>query len=129
MSDTQTPASALLSLAKSSTGRTKMGRFRQLLPEIEAARQAGATHQAIVDVLRSQGLELSEKTYSVMLARARAKTKQQAPASPRQEHRPVSVMRQPAPGQSVELSDQRQSTPGKPETFDWEALKRQEIAW
>lgn len=71
MSDTKQARAALQALAEASDKRTKMGRFRELLPQIEATHRAGIPHQQILETLKQQGLDLTPKAYSVMLYRAR----------------------------------------------------------
>ena len=44
-------------------------RIKKLLPDIEAAFQAGATRKAIVEVLNSEGIEISADVFSTYMAR------------------------------------------------------------
>jgi hypothetical protein len=54
-----------------SADTSKMRRFISVLPEIEAARDAGVKHQQIIEKLNEFEFSLTFKTYSVMLSRAR----------------------------------------------------------
>lgn len=66
---------ALAALKTTSGRRTKMGILRALLPQIEAAQLAGVPHEEIWQTLKQHGLDVSAKTYSVLLARARAQVR------------------------------------------------------
>ena len=50
---------------------TKMGVFRQLLPEIEHLLRLGHRSKAICDCLRADGLDLGYEAFRVYLRRAR----------------------------------------------------------
>nr|WP_280971501.1 hypothetical protein [Cupriavidus gilardii] len=86
---------ALAALTTGSGRRTKMGILRALLPVIEAAQAAGVPHHEIWKTLTLHGLDVSEKTYSVMLTRARSQVRrnastavpQVAPPTPHSEQR------------------------------------------
>lgn len=72
MDDTKDVAAALQALVQSdATARTKMGRLRQLLPEIEAAQAAGISHEQILLALNERGFDLKMGPYSTMLWRIR----------------------------------------------------------
>lgn len=72
MDDTKEVAAALQALVQSdATARTKMGRLRQLLPEIEAAQAAGISHEQILVALNERGFDLKMGPYSTMLWRIR----------------------------------------------------------
>lgn len=63
----------LLALARSHNSRSRYRRMRELLPGIEAAREAGTSHAAILETLRSDyELDIEPGTYTVYLARLRA---------------------------------------------------------
>lgn len=51
--------------------RTKTGRLRELLPQIEAAQAAGYANTDIAQALTRQGLEIDKKTLETMLYRIR----------------------------------------------------------
>lgn len=51
--------------------RTKTGRVRELLPQIEAAQAAGYSNEDIAKALKDQGLDVSKKTLETMLYRIR----------------------------------------------------------
>jgi len=44
-------------------------RIKALLPDIEAAFAAGATRKAVVEVLNSEGIEISPEVFSTYMAR------------------------------------------------------------
>lgn len=72
MDDTKGVAAELQALAQSdASARTKMGRLRQLLPEIDAAQAAGISHEQILAALNKRGFELKMGAYSTMLWRIR----------------------------------------------------------
>lgn len=83
MDDTKDAANALDALVKNgTTARTKMGRLRQLLPSIEAAQDAGISHEQILVALNERGLDLKLGPYSTMLWRIRhGKTKAKGSAA------------------------------------------------
>jgi len=122
MSDTKQARAALQALAEASDKRTKMGRFRELLPQIEATHRAGVPHQQILETLKQQGLDLTPKAYSVMLYRARQDKEKggtqylaapiHAPAAPA----PIAAPGQPAPV-SPEPAKSAETTP-EPENLD-----------
>lgn len=62
--------------------RTKSGRIRELLPEIEAARERGATHTEILTMLNELGLDLKFRAYMTLVSRAREREKRKAPLPP-----------------------------------------------
>ncbi|WP_404995469.1 hypothetical protein [Cupriavidus pauculus] len=72
---------ALAALTAGSAKRTKMGVLRALLPLIESAQAAGVPHDGIWQTLKEHGLDVSFKTYSVMLARARAQMRVAPPGA------------------------------------------------
>lgn len=75
MTDT-TASQALQELAEKTNKRSKMGRLRELLPDIEAAQLAGVSNEEIVATLNKQGLDITPKAFSVMLTRARKQVKE-----------------------------------------------------
>lgn len=74
----QRARTALAQLAARPPKPSKAAQIRQLLPEIEAAQAAGASRKEIVEALRNSGLDVSMKTFSTALARARRKRTQRA---------------------------------------------------
>lgn len=60
--------------------RTKTGRLRELLPEIERARELGISHAEILERLNALGLDLTYKTYTESLYRIRRKREKAPPA-------------------------------------------------
>lgn len=71
MENQKSVAEALAALPTSSSTRTKAGRLRELLPQIEVVHAAGVPHQTIVETLNEKGFDLTLKTYKAMLYRAR----------------------------------------------------------
>lgn len=71
-----TASQALQELAEKTNKRSKMGRLRELLPDIEAAQLAGVSNEQIVETLNKQGLDITPKAFSVMLTRARKQVKE-----------------------------------------------------
>lgn len=61
----------LAALPEGGVKRTKTGRIRELLPEIEAAQAAGYANEDIAKALARQGLEVTKKTLETMLYRIR----------------------------------------------------------
>lgn len=62
----------LQSLAQASEQRSKMGRLREALTDIEAAKKAGVSNAKIVEALNAEhGLNLTVKTFETMLYRLR----------------------------------------------------------
>jgi hypothetical protein len=55
------PTDALRALAKNSVNRSKIGRLRELILEIEAAQRAGVSITEILETLIAQGLDFKEK--------------------------------------------------------------------
>lgn len=73
MDDTKKVTSALLALVEQGqTARTKMGRFAELLPAINAAHASGVPHEKIVETLNQQGWNLKLTSYTTMLHRLRS---------------------------------------------------------
>lgn len=119
MNDTKDVAAALQTLIQSdATARTKMGRLRQLLPEIEAAQAAGISHEQILAALNERGFDLKMGPYSTMLWRIRNSKSKRGAAMPPQvptakaaaDSTPGRVDVQPPPrqesdGADTELSD------------------------
>ena len=64
---------ALDRLAQRLTPPSIGARIRRLLPKIETAVQAGATHEQIVHTLRETGIDVSLNTFRSALYRARKK--------------------------------------------------------
>lgn len=69
--ETASIAEALRALASDSKKRSKIGRLRELYPDIEIAQKAGVSNSAIVETLKTQGLDLTLKTFETMLYRLR----------------------------------------------------------
>lgn len=72
MDDANDAAGALLALAKEgSAARTKIDKFRELLPAIDAAQASGISHEKILQTLNEHGWDLKMPTYQTMLWRLR----------------------------------------------------------
>ena len=69
----ETAEAALDRLAKKLARPSVQAQIRRLLPKIEAAIEAGATHEQIVETLCESGIELSMATFRSALYRARRK--------------------------------------------------------
>ena len=59
-------------LAAAGKGRSKAGQLRRVLPDIEAALAAGATHAVLLETLKEHGLVMTPGTFKVTLSRLRA---------------------------------------------------------
>lgn len=117
MDEVKRMSDALKALIESGTSRTKMGFLRKVLPEIEAAQEAGITHEKILKTLNEQGFGVdSQKTYAAMLSRIRIKNygaKRYSKALAKEKK---------------ELSEQADSAtsafapkdPGAPDKFNWD---------
>lgn len=67
----QTIEDALRALASGSANRSKIGRLRELLSEIEASQRAGVSNRKIVETLNAHGFEVTLKSFETMLYRLR----------------------------------------------------------
>lgn len=134
MNEPNKVAEAIQALATSSTARTKMGRLRELLPQIEAAQAAGVTHQHILDTLNEQGFALDMKSYSVMLFRIR-KRKTSEPADQKVgAAAPQGLTPKKEDGKSVAAPSttaivKPDKRPGDPANFDWQAQRAKKTDW
>lgn len=65
---------------------TKAAQVREVMPIIERQLKSGVRQQAILDVLKAQGIELTPATFKSYLARYRKtnKTEGKAPSAPRE---------------------------------------------
>jgi hypothetical protein len=113
----------LQTLATNSSKRPTAALFRELLPWIEAARNAGVTHTTIWETLSAEGLHLTIGTYRTLLHRSRKKVRTPKPNT-EPNHRPK---------QQPELPTQptftRSKAVGEPESFDWNQLKKETPSW
>lgn len=64
-------AAALRALATDDAARSKIGRLRALIEEIETAKSAGVKNRKIVDTLNEHGFDLTLKSFEMMLYRIR----------------------------------------------------------
>lgn len=111
--------SALASL----TARTKAGRFRQLMPLIEAKIKEGVRHDEILAALNANGFDLSESTYKTYLARNRKAAKIAQPLLPAT---PAATTRTVPVPTSAPVTEKKSDEPHK---YSWKDLKKQETKW
>lgn len=115
-------AAALLAKAeelKASPGAnvdTAIGAIRKYLPAIEALLKApGSTYGTVLSVLKSKGIEMSEKTFATNLTKVRQEQPDYVPrrtvSTPRSPGRPA----RPSAGASNDAPP-KQTTPAKPAT-------------
>ena len=117
MDEVKRVAEALKALIESGTSRTKMGFLRLVLPQIEAAQEAGITHEKILKTLNEQGFGVeSQKTYAAMLSRARIKTYGATRYS-----KVLAKERKEAKEKGYEFAPK---APGDPEKFNWDVEKQ-----
>src|SRR5450830_912141 len=69
--ETNAAAASLRALATANQGRSKIGRIRELYPEIENAKKAGVTLEKILETLNEQGLDMKLASFKTMLHRVR----------------------------------------------------------
>lgn len=117
MDEVQRVADALKELIASGTSRTKMGFLRKVLPQIEAAQEAGITHEKILKTLNEQGFGVaSQKTYAAMLSRARTKTYGATRYS-----KVLAKQRTEVKTEAKEKGNEfTPKAPGDPEKFNWD---------
>lgn len=108
-------------------------RIRRLLPKIEAAIEAGATHEQIVETLQETGIDVSLNTFRSALYRARKKTSKRS-----RKESPVggssggeTVFPPPSGKTSAAGSESRDplAVPEKPKSFDWDPTERPNITF
>lgn len=91
----------LQSLAQAGENRSKMGRLREVLPDIEAAKNAGVSNAKIVEALNAKhDLQLNVKTFEMMLYRLRKESSERLSerrqvAEPVKTQQPVSTASKP----------------------------------
>jgi len=112
---------ALKALISSGTNRSKMAFLRQFLPQIEAAQEAGITHEKILKTLNEHGFGVeSQKTYAAMLSRVRIKS-----YGPKRYSKVLakerSEKRKEARGEGNEFTPK---APGDTEKFNWDVEKQ-----
>lgn len=121
MDEVQRMSVALQALIESGGSRSKMSFLRKMLPQIEAAQQAGITHEKILQTLNEQGFGVpSQKTYAAMLSRARIKTYGATRYSKIEREKKV------AKNEEVETSEASTFTPkepGAPKKLEWDLEK------
>lgn len=101
-----TASAALLALASNGEHRTKTGKLRELLPEIEAAQAAGNTNKVIVETLNAQGFEITLKSFPTMLHRARKGLKKLgAPSFKKEQNQPSAGRNKSADKELVEAGN------------------------
>jgi hypothetical protein len=85
----------LLALS-TSTERAIVRRMADVLPEIEAAVEAGASRAAIVEALNEEGIAVTVKTFATYLSRLRNQRRRLAPSAAAQAAKPTAT-ENPAP--------------------------------
>lgn len=100
----------LRALAQDSSRRTKIGRLREVFPDIEAAQAAGVSNAKIVEALNAEhGLGLTLKTFETMLYRLRRQAAADQPA-PRPSPAPLSRPN-PHPAPTMPVAEADDATP------------------
>lgn len=98
---------AIRELATSSEKRSKIGRLRAIFHEIENAKAAGVSNNAIVDVLNKQGYDLNLKTFESMVYRIRKERKEKP-------NKPMAIMSQDnTPKKENKTTDNTQQKKGE----------------
>lgn len=119
MDEVQRMSIALQVLIESGGSRSKMSFLRKMLPQIEAAQEAGITHEKILQTLNEQGFGVpSQKTYAAMLSRARIKTYGATRYS--------KLVRKVEKNEEVQTSEASAFTPkepGAPKKLEWDLEK------
>ncbi len=90
--DTALAASRLRSLATDVGKRSKTAVLREVLPDIERAIRAGVTQVAILDELRSLGLEMNRDAFRSAVRRLRAERSSRFGRAPTTEPTDFSAM-------------------------------------
>ncbi len=80
--DTDDIAGNLRALATASQYRTKIGRVRELYPEIENAKAAGVSLEKVLETLNEKGLDMSMLTFKSCLHRLRKEAQNQKKTLP-----------------------------------------------
>jgi hypothetical protein len=71
-----TATEALRKLVTGTESRTKIARLRGMMPDVEAAKEAGISNKKIVETLNEHGFEITQKTFEMMLYRLRKERRQ-----------------------------------------------------
>ena len=112
--------------------------IRRLLPKINAAMAAGATHEQIVQTLRETGIDVSMNTFRSALYRARKRAQK---GSRKEEmvsggSSGEAASGPPAAQASAAVSSGREgrardplAVPQKPKSFDWDPTERPNITF
>jgi hypothetical protein len=113
--------------------------IRRLLPKINAAMAAGATHEQIVQTLRETGIEVSMNTFRSALYRARKRAQKDSRKEERASGGAMggsAASGPPAAGASAAVSSGREegtrdplAVPEKPRSFDWDPTERPNITF
>jgi hypothetical protein len=112
--------------------------IRRLLPKIDAAMAAGASHEQIVRTLRETGIELSMNTFRSALYRARKRAQKGGRKEERAggEASGGAASGPSAAGTSAAVSSDREgrardplAVPEKPKSFDWDPTERPNITF
>jgi hypothetical protein len=63
--------------------RTKISQIKELLPFIKEAKKSGISHKKIVEVLNAKGIDITLKSYSVMIATIEKQNKRETYGLPK----------------------------------------------
>lgn len=112
--------------------------IRRLLPKINAAMAAGATHEQIVQTLRETGIDVSMNTFRSALYRARKRAQKDGRKEESASGGASSGAASGAPAtqDSAAVSSGREgrardplAVPEKPKSFDWDPTERPNITF
>ena len=106
--------------------------IRRLLPKINAAMAAGASHEQIVQTLRETGIELSMNTFRSALYRARKKAARGQGGGSGKEGRGSGARADASAGETAGPAPEKRdplAVPQKPKSFDWDPTERPNITF
>ncbi len=106
--------------------------LRELLPWINKAQDAGVKHNDIFNVLKEKGIVANFGTYKMTLHRVRqrpSRTLEKEVTPKGKEIAPVSNVKLNASHVHFDSSKNGKDNDGRPETFDWPALKEEKLEW
>lgn len=110
------------------TATTKAGRFRELMPVIEAKVAAGVRHDEILEALNSHGFDMDKYTYKTYVYRNRKAAKKEGKA-PLPSPSPAPAGKTGTGTPVVEKKQQAAkpaSQPGEPKKFEWDNQEKPE---
>jgi hypothetical protein len=144
--DLEAAAAALDRLAQRLAPPTVGAQIRRLLPKIEAAMAAGASHEQIVQTLRETGIDVSMNTFRSALYRARRKARKEerekegkdsrkkesagggAPGGPASDPPAREDCAALSPGREERARDPL-AVPERPRSFEWDPTARPNITF